>query len=189
MMSFRYQHISEVTGEVPLPPTVLGHIEKKTNEKHRKESLAAYALLDRMAAEEGISDLLFRIAFAESGKPYDTAGEVYISLSHSGDYVAAAISDSPIGVDVEAINGTLSVERLSARYLLKEESERILSLRKEERSEAFVRLFSEREAVAKKRDIPLTAALRLPREAIVESVLQRVIGTGDEEYIFTVALS
>ena len=189
MTAFRYQRISEVTADIPLSPAVLGHIEEKTNEKHKKESLAAYALLAKTATDEGISDLLFRIAFAESGKPYDMAGELYFSLSHSGDYVACAISDSPIGVDIEAVTLTLSAERLSARYLLKEETDKILSLSEEERPEAFTRLFSEREAVAKRRDIPLVSALRLPREEIFESVITRRISDGEALYIFTVSLS
>ena len=103
--------------------------------------------------------------------------------------MAAAIADSPIGVDIEAVNPGLSAERLSARYLLKEETDKILSLPEEERPEAFTRLFSEREAVAKRRDIPLVSALRLPREEIFESVITRRISDGEALYIFTVSLS
>lgn len=178
-----------MTDEVPLPPTVCGHVAKKTNESARKESLAAYSLLYELSRDEGVPALLSRIGFLPSGKPYDTAGELYVSLSHSGEYVAAAISDAPIGVDIERINASLSAERLSARYLAAEEAEAILSLPEGERPEAFTRLFSEREAIAKRRELPLAAALRLPREAVSESILQRIVKDGEGEYVFTVALS
>lgn len=189
MTAFRYKRISEVTGEVPLPPTVLGHIEKKTNDRARKESLAAYSLLYELACDEGVPALLSRLGFSDVGKPYDMSGELYVSLSHSGGYVAAAVADSPIGVDIERINDSVSAERLSERYLAKEEAEAILSLPEADRPEAFTRLFSEREAVAKRRDIPLAAALRFPREAIVESIVTRVFDGDGAGYIFTVALS
>ena len=37
----------------------------------------------------------------EKGKPYIEGNPFYFSLSHSGDYAVCAISDSPVGVDVE----------------------------------------------------------------------------------------
>lgn len=189
MTAFRYKRISEISGDAPLPPSILGHVEEKTNEGLKRESLAAYSLLYELSRDEGVPALLSRLGFLPSGKPYDTAGELYVSLSHSGEYAAVAVSDTPIGVDIERINASLSAERLSARYFAKEETEAILLLSEEDRPEAFTRLFSEREAIAKRRDIPLAAALRLPREAVAESILQRVVGEGNERYVFTVALS
>ena len=35
------------------------------------------------------------------GKPYFEGNPFFISLSHSGDYAVCAISDSPVGVDIE----------------------------------------------------------------------------------------
>lgn len=189
MTVFRYKRISELTEEAELSPAVLGHIDGKTNERAKKESLAAYRLLYEIARDEGAEALPFRIGFSESGKPYDTAGELYISLSHSGDYVAVAIADSPIGVDIEEINEAVCAERLAARYLLAEEAEALLGLSEAERLEAFTRLFSEREAIAKRRDMPLAAALRLPREAVTESIITRLIAADGKRYVFTVALS
>lgn len=37
----------------------------------------------------------------ENGKPYVKNAPFHFSLSHSGDYAVCAISDSPVGVDIE----------------------------------------------------------------------------------------
>ena len=37
----------------------------------------------------------------KNGKPYIKNNPFYFSLSHSGDYAVCAISDTPIGVDIE----------------------------------------------------------------------------------------
>lgn len=38
------------------------------------------------------------------GKPYISMSDKFISLSHSGKWVAAAVSDLPVGIDVEKIS-------------------------------------------------------------------------------------
>lgn len=39
------------------------------------------------------------ITYSSNGKPL--TGQTYFSISHSGEYVACAIDDSPIGIDIE----------------------------------------------------------------------------------------
>lgn len=71
--------------------------ERLDNQKVRAKSVAAGLLLRYClgsSAEE--------ITFSEKGKPILTDGR-YLSLSHSGDYAACAVSDSPIGVDIQKI--------------------------------------------------------------------------------------
>lgn len=38
-----------------------------------------------------------------SGKPHLTGDKVHFSISHSGDFVACAVNDTPVGIDVEKI--------------------------------------------------------------------------------------
>ena len=53
------------------------------------------------------------LRYAETGKPYVGVGSgMYVSISHSHGLCAAAVSDSEIGVDIEYIDPSRSVERL-----------------------------------------------------------------------------
>lgn len=70
--------------------------------KDRRLSLGAGLLLceafDRLGIEEP------QLAFDENGKPYLPGREdVRFNLSHSGHYAALALSDEPVGVDVEQV--------------------------------------------------------------------------------------
>ena len=68
----------------------------------RARSVGAGAVL-RFAVEDS-TDLnydLLDFKTTESGKPYIENDPIFISLSHSGDYAVCAVSDSPIGVDIE----------------------------------------------------------------------------------------
>ena len=66
-------------------------------ERGRRQELAVGGLLVEMT---GIVDPV--IVLDENGKPsFRDHPEIHFSLSHSGDYVMCAISDSPIGCDIE----------------------------------------------------------------------------------------
>ena len=187
MTVFRFKRIDEVMPVSTLPPNILAHIAEKTNETAHRESLAAYSLLSETATEIEAPTLLSDILFAESGKPLVGSGERYVSLSHSGAYVAVALSDMPIGIDLQRVESSRSSERLAARFFCKEEADEILSLPEAERPYAFTRLFAEKEAVAKLRDLPLAVIAKIPRKEMHESILCRRIHDGDEDYLVAVA--
>ncbi|HCH28862.1 MAG TPA: hypothetical protein DEW35_05080 [Ruminococcaceae bacterium] len=44
------------------------------------------------------------LSYGEYGKPYSDKAGVSFSISHSGDYVALAVSDTDIGVDIQKNN-------------------------------------------------------------------------------------
>jgi 4'-phosphopantetheinyl transferase len=79
-----------------------------TNEKDSAHD-SAYRLLYRLTgrylsmteteAQEYISD---RVLINEKGKPYLPQNEFYFNISHCKDYVAAAVCDIPVGIDIEA---------------------------------------------------------------------------------------
>ncbi len=73
---------------------------KKTADKARCIGVGAvlrFAIED--ATTYNFDDLTVKTT--DKGKPYIEDIPFYISVSHSGDYAVCAISDSPIGVDVE----------------------------------------------------------------------------------------
>ena len=72
--------------------------DKKRLESENGLSLLEYALRDTYNAE--LSEM--NIQRGEHGKPYfPNFPEICFNISHSGDYAAAAVSDSEIGVDVQ----------------------------------------------------------------------------------------
>ena len=71
-------------------------------EKGRLLSLCGDGLAREMLGEKlGISPELVTFSYTENGKPL-TQG-AFFSVSHSGDTVACAVSDVPVGVDVEKL--------------------------------------------------------------------------------------
>ena len=68
----------------------------------KARSVGAGAVL-RFAVEDATGcnydELSLRVG--KNGKPYIEGDPFYFSLAHSGDYAVCAISDSPVGVDIE----------------------------------------------------------------------------------------
>lgn len=61
--------------------------------------------LARMGIAEycGVDPADIRFVRTEKGKPYAVGLDVHFNLSHSGDFVVCAVSDRPVGIDVERI--------------------------------------------------------------------------------------
>ena len=79
-------------------------IDRKKNENDKKRTVAARMLTRRSIAKlYGISEGSIEFDTYENGKPFVKGGHPEISISHSGDIVAIAISDAPIGIDIEEI--------------------------------------------------------------------------------------
>lgn len=55
--------------------------------------------------EWGLAKDSYRLLRGEHGKPFivDSAIPVFFNLSHSGDYIVCAISDSEVGIDIEKV--------------------------------------------------------------------------------------
>ena len=87
------------------------------------------------------------------------ADGVFISLSHAGGLVAAAIADRPVGIDVEPIRPLPRMDALAARYFSVGERDALSAMPPKEREAAFFRIFTKKEAYAKANGIPLAAAI------------------------------
>ncbi|MCD8309096.1 MAG: 4'-phosphopantetheinyl transferase superfamily protein [Clostridia bacterium] len=64
----------------------------------------------------------FEILRTPSGKPYINGNPVYFNLSHSGDVCTIAVSDSPVGIDIELYGRGLR-KRVLSRFCEEEQSE------------------------------------------------------------------
>ena len=87
--------LSSLSGELYL------HIKRKKITVERARSLAGYLILAYAARKAGYDFSLDDVTFDPNGKPYRKSGDLFFSLSHSGDYSVCAVSDGPVGVDIE----------------------------------------------------------------------------------------
>ena len=73
-------------------------------ERGKMLSAGAGLLLDNMLAKYGLRERDMRYVEGEHGKPaFEQYPELHFSLSHSGIFVACAIGEVPVGVDVQTI--------------------------------------------------------------------------------------
>lgn len=108
----------------------------------REQSLRAYMLLQQLLKEEyGITEPpIFREL--ENGKPVIIGHEdIHFNMSHCKNAVACAVSDKPIGIDVERIQD--KVNESLAQYVLNEKELEDITPQK------FARLWTMKEAVVK----------------------------------------
>ena len=98
------EDVATLKSLLPVEKTV--EVEKMASIVHQKQFLAKQILLHRY----GLTD---KITYLPSGKPV-CKNNNYISISHSGEYVAVAVSQEPAGVDIERKNPKL--HRIASRF-------------------------------------------------------------------------
>lgn len=112
----------------------------------RRQCVLAYLLLKKALCEEyGLNgNPLF--SYGEHGKPFIVGHpEIHFNLSHCREAVACAVSDRPIGIDVESIR---EFRESLVRYTMNEaEVQQIMSAERPE--VAFTRLWTRKEALLK----------------------------------------
>jgi 4'-phosphopantetheinyl transferase len=104
------------------------------------------------------------------------AGRVSVSLAHSGGLAAAAVSTlGPVGVDVEPVR-PLDALALARRWFRPEESDWLAGLPDTERTEAFLCLWTQKEAVGKALRTGLRGGRGLRRAVLAPVPLPRPDG-------------
>ena len=105
-MSYKICKISDISQEEYnleyslLSASRKAHIDRMKIEQDKKRSLAATVLLKKLLSERGVSATL---KTAENGRPYLADSNLFVSLSHSGEFVACAVSSKRIGIDLEKL--------------------------------------------------------------------------------------
>lgn len=89
-------------------------LEGYSNENRKKEWLAVRVLLQNLRPSCPV------IKYKENGKPYLTDGSEEISISHSGLFVAIALSKSHLpGIDIEQVHSR--IEKIAVRFINEQE--------------------------------------------------------------------
>ncbi len=86
------------------------------------------------------------------GKPalVNNSRAIHFNLSHSGDCAAYLFSRSfEVGIDIEQIDNTRSIDKLAARFFHPTESEFILAQPIDQRPNLFFRCWTQKEAILK----------------------------------------
>lgn len=104
--------VLDITKDLPehkLPSNILKHCNLYKDKSARHSSLFAWITL-------GKNIDLTKVKFNKNGKPYST-DNIFFSLSHSLHKIAIAISNKPIGVDIEVLLPHTISSLLSQRLL------------------------------------------------------------------------
>lgn len=76
------------------------HIDQMKQEEDKKRSLLASALVAELLQTEGVTA---KLETDHDGRPYLSGSDLFVSISHSHQGVACAISYEPVGIDLELI--------------------------------------------------------------------------------------
>ncbi len=165
----------------------LSRLEKINNCVRRGESSSALVALARLT--EGI-DAKLDIVREDSSRPHFLfANGLDFNLTHSGALAAAVLSaDGKVGIDIEKIEYTDidKKERLAERYFT--ENEKKLLRESEEHTEAFYRIWTAKEALAKQKGEGLATALSCDTVNRADCLfISFILCCEGESYMLTVA--
>ena len=121
-------------------------IRSLSDEVSQREKYFAWRLLERAVRDSlglELSELGLR---RKNGKWCSDRAE--LSISHSGDALAVAVSSIPVGVDIEPIGNKIR-DGVARRFFSKDEFSTYLSADSDMREEVFLRIWTAKEAVFK----------------------------------------
>lgn len=116
------------------------HEMKLENEKYA--SIGAGFLMHSVLGVEKDEE----IAYSPDGKPYLKSQKCFFNISHGGEYVALAVADGDIGIDIEPICAAENIKNIPSKAFTKDERE---WLAKHQSDESFIMLWTGKEAVLK----------------------------------------
>jgi len=153
-----------------LPEYRLEKVEKMQQEVNRQQSIAAGLLLEYGLREYGLSGKDMAVGTNADGKPYLLERtDIHYNLSHSGDYVALAMSDMAVGIDIEKLR--IGKNPLAKRFFAEEEYQ---YLEQAWSDDAFTRMWTRKESVIKACGI----GMRMPLDGF--STVDEVVRFVDE---------
>jgi phosphopantetheinyl transferase len=116
------------------------------NEERKIQHLAVRLLLKRMMPVVDLS----KIEMAENGKPYLQGLPFHFSFSHCKGYAAVAVSDHPIGIDIEIIHSRIL--KVAHKFLNESEKQMIGNLSEQEQLKQLSFFWASKEAMYKQHE-------------------------------------
>ena len=161
-MKYLIADVSEWTDQecqkhfVSLPQSRKDRFDKIFFAEKRKASLLGDLLARRLACDEtGMSLDQIQFENAPDGRPFFENVPLEVSISHSKSWVCAAISDKPIGVDIELLRETSTAP--AQRVFCENEIEKLRLAQEQSDAEAyecFFKIWTAKEAYFKCTALP-----------------------------------
>lgn len=146
-------------------------LQRIKTEEARLQSIAAELVLNR-AVEENFPDIKTPVIwdYDQYGKPYlKDYPDIFINISHSGEYAVCAISSAPVGVDIQFMRECNL--KVADRYFTAEEMEYVKDI-----AERFYNIWVRKESFSK----AVGRGLQLPLKTI--SVLEDDVFYENKKY-------
>lgn len=182
-MIYILDHFDDFDLEAALPLLSIQRREQVLRYKFeagRKQSAAAYRLLQQALQQEYGITIPPEFQYEEGGKPilsgYPT---IHFNLSHCKEAAVCAVSSEPIGIDVESIR---SYNPSLARYTMNEDEVAAIT-QSTHPDRSFIRLWTQKEALVKLSGTGICCDLKklLPNPDVHLETIET------EMYIYTVA--
>ena len=107
------------------------------------------------------------------GKPYIPGSDIDFSITHSTDVCAIAVSDKPVGIDIEKKDRVKNIDGM-LRFFSDEEKARIEKA--DNKADEFLRIWTYREAFSKEEGVGLT--LYTKENIVIDYEKNRVLRNG-----------
>lgn len=154
--------------------------------KAQKEKYCAWKLLE-YAFLHASGKKMEEISFTKLANGKWECDFCYFSLSHSHNAVAVALSDSPVGVDIEKLAPIKNPKGVAKKILTETETQEYgrLALCENAANEFLLETWTKKESLFKTGEYPQFIPNRI--ETGLESVCTRKICVAEEEYFLSVA--
>lgn len=158
-------------------------IAKISNERVKREKYCAWKLLYH-ALKNSFGLEAEKLDFIKLDCGAWAVEGAEISISHSDDAIAVAVSNAPVGIDIERVHKPRS-NRMAKFIMNERELEIFKSLPDEAKEERLIEIWTTKEAIFKTKKAPAF----LPKETDIESYPIKTIkfNINDKKYICTVA--
>jgi 4'-phosphopantetheinyl transferase len=120
------------------------------------------ALRETLAGRLGVPAMSLEFRRADGGKPFIVnASACEFSISHSGEWLAIAMGDVPVGIDIETRTPGVEVSKLAARFFSPNDAALLNAQLPHERSAHFAKQWVAKEAALKAAGVGISQHLHI----------------------------
>ena len=153
-------------------------IDRYKHPEDKRRSVFAYTLmLDMLSEFTGKDTSLFEFEICENGKPCLKNFPAHFNISHSGNFVACAVSSEPVGIDIEIPRTPQG--KLLSRICTEDETKYIMQGEGEDSDRRFIALWTAKEAYLKYTGKGLSGGINTVQTADKNGIFQ-TFATGEK---------